>query len=79
MILYGYYMIRRMVNSDWKNWTIGFPYYDDIDDPDYIRDRLELFRTNGNGWWWNAPSKQKKEPINKRRRRSNNVKINKDQ
>ncbi len=69
----------KTINSDWKNWTIGFPYCDDIDDPDYIRDRLELFRTNGNGWWWNAPSKQKKEPINKRRRRSNNVKINKDQ
>ena len=68
-----------MVNSDWKNWTIGFPYYDDIDDPDYIRDRLELFRANGNGWWWKAPFRRKKEPIRKRKRRSNNVKINKDQ
>ena len=72
----------KTINSDWKNWTIGFPYSDDIDDPDYIRDRLELFRTNGNGWWWNAPSKAKDRKIyakKRKRRRSNNVKINKDQ
>ena len=58
---------ERMVSSDWKNWTTGFP-YGDKDDPAYIRDRLELFRTNGNGWWWFYPSERKKEPPRKRKR-----------
>ena len=62
---------KYMVNSDWKNWTIGFQ-YSSIDDPKYISDRLELFRVNGNGWWWQAPSKDKDRKIyakNRKRKR----------
>ena len=59
---------KYMVNSDWKNWTIGFQ-YSSIDDPKYISDRLELFRLNGNGWWWEVPSRKQKEPIRKRKRK----------
>ena len=30
----------------------GFP-YKSIRDPEYIKDKNELFREHGNGWWWN--------------------------
>ena len=52
---------NKVRGKDWKNWEKSGFRYGDIDDPAYIRDRLELFRTNGNGWWWFHPSERKKE------------------
>jgi len=34
-----------------------FP-YKSIEDPEYIKDRDEFFRENGNGWWWKKEMKQ---------------------
>jgi len=45
-----------------KNWK--YP-YSGLNDPNYIKDRNELFRENGNGWWWGMDSDLK--PIIKKR------------
>ena len=39
-------------NLDWQDWTKGWQYKGDIDDPQYLKDRDKLFKENGNGWWW---------------------------
>ena len=40
---------------DWKKWK-AFPYPSTVEEmlrnKQYINDREELFRKNGNGWWW---------------------------
>ncbi len=37
---------------DWRKCRKGgFPYKSN-DDPKYLKDRAELFASNGNGWWW---------------------------
>ena len=40
---------------DTGNWKIcgshGFM-YTGLDDPDYIKDKRELFKKHGNGWWY---------------------------
>ena len=42
------------MNLDWKDW-VPYPYkngkYACLSQPEYIRDRDELFKKNGNGWW----------------------------
>ena len=44
------------MNLDWKDW-VPYPYkngkYACLSQPEYIRDRDELFKKNGNGWWVN--------------------------
>jgi len=46
---------RLSKKIDTGNWKIcgshGFM-YSGTDDPDYIKDRNETFRKNGNGWWY---------------------------
>lgn len=37
--------------QDWRNQPTGWPYKEDIEDPEYIEDRRNLFNENGNGWW----------------------------
>ena len=36
---------------DWKNKTC-WPFKGDVDDPEYLKSRSELFEENGHGWWW---------------------------
>ena len=37
---------------DWKN-NIPYPYKGNtLNDPQYIKDKDQLFSKNGNGWWW---------------------------
>jgi len=42
------------MNLDWKDW-VPYPYkngkYACLSQPEYIRDRDELFKGH-NGWWW---------------------------
>lgn len=39
-------------------WTVGWQYDTDAPrDPEWQKDREELFRKNGNGWWWFTPSR----------------------
>ena len=50
---------------DWKKYPKkSWPYKDDVlNDPKYLKDRAELFASNGdelapfNGWWWFTPNK----------------------
>ena len=45
---------------DWRSNMArrGWPYKEDApDDPQYIKDRKELFEEGGNGWWWYTPNK----------------------
>ena len=45
-------------HDDWKMWTVGWQYDTDAPrDPEWQKDREELFRKNGNGWWWFTPSR----------------------
>ena len=50
---------------DWKNKK-PYPYYDDVNDEEYLKDRDELFKKHGNGWWcfqgtrYNSDLKRKK-------------------
>ena len=49
---------------DTGNWKIcgshGFM-YNSLEDPDYIKDRNETFRKNGNGWWYTQGIQLRKE------------------
>ena len=37
---------------DWKN-NIPYPYKGNtLNDPQYIKDKDQLFSKHGNGWWW---------------------------
>ena len=39
--------------DDWKAWSKGWPYLGNApNDPEYLKDRDKLFKSNGNGWWW---------------------------
>jgi hypothetical protein len=42
------------VSLDWKHWgNFPFPYKNNtLSDPQYIKDKEELFAKHGNGWWW---------------------------
>ena len=66
---------------DWKKYPKkSWPYKDDVlNDPKYLKDRAELFASNGdelapfNGWWWFTPNKihkYKKMKRNRIRKRS---------
>ena len=51
---------------DWKNKKRGWPYKGDApDDPQYIKDRDELFKESGNGWWWYQGTPNWKDWYNK--------------
>tara|TARA_R110002051_G_scaffold202436_1_gene269093 strand:- start:2379 stop:2504 length:126 start_codon:yes stop_codon:yes gene_type:complete len=26
--------------------------YENLEDPNYLKDKRDLFRLHGNGWWW---------------------------
>ena len=51
---------NKVQNDDWKKWNKGWPYKGDApDDPQYLKERSEFFRSNApedapyNGWWRN--------------------------
>ena len=39
--------------------------YKSITDPQYIKDRNETFRSNGNGWWFKPNTHQRKTNFDK--------------
>ncbi len=39
--------------DDWRKWKNGWKYKRDAPyDPEWKKDRLKVFKKNGNGWWW---------------------------
>ena len=49
-----YCRLEHNVSYDWKKWHKTYPYKGyTLTNPQYIKDRDELFAKNGNGWWWN--------------------------
>jgi|TARA_Y100000034_G_C6845439_1_gene382949 hypothetical protein len=44
--------VRQQWNLSWRVQPRGFPYGEDfLKDKQYLEDRAEVFRKNGNGWW----------------------------
>ena len=64
-------------NLDWQDWTKGWQYKGDIDDPQYLKDRDKLFKENGNGWWWyeGVYTRSESKKINKIKRKRGGGKI----
>tara|TARA_R100000306_G_C4332094_1_gene120770 strand:+ start:332 stop:505 length:174 start_codon:yes stop_codon:yes gene_type:complete len=45
--------MKKKDNLPWRQQPSVFPYDEDIlNNEQYLKDRTELFRKNGNGWWW---------------------------
>ena len=42
-------MVKKLEGTFTDRWI-----YTGLDDPQYIEDRNEFFRKNGNGWWFNT-------------------------
>ena len=43
--------VKNAVQIPWRQNTFVYP-YKGLNDPQYIKDRDEIFAKNGNGWWW---------------------------
>tara|TARA_R100001530_G_C4276765_1_gene144528 strand:+ start:508 stop:720 length:213 start_codon:yes stop_codon:yes gene_type:complete len=44
--------MSERINQNWKKW-IKYPYKGHVlSNPQYIKDKDELFAKHGNGWWW---------------------------
>jgi hypothetical protein len=44
---------------DWRRGIRGWRYKTDAPgDEEWQRDRLKLFKENGNGWWWGTEKKE---------------------
>ena len=55
---------NKNIIFDWKQYPKrNWPYKGDIEDPEYLKDRAELFHDTKNilapfnGWWWFTPNK----------------------
>ena len=45
-------MKKDRISQDWKDW-IPYPYKGYVlSNPQYVKDKDELFAKHGNGWWW---------------------------
>jgi hypothetical protein len=61
-------------NLDWRDWSSGWRYKGDTDDPQYLKDRSKFFKENGNGWWWYEgvyTRSESKTKLKKRRDKNN--------
>jgi len=43
--------VKNAVQIPWRQNTFVYP-YKGLNNPQYIKDRDEIFAKNGNGWWW---------------------------
>ncbi|MBC8146857.1 MAG: hypothetical protein H8E98_02595 [Bacteroidetes bacterium] len=63
------------IKHDWRNLLPSGFSYKSITDPQYIKERDELFAKNGNGWWINSrvkkTVKENKEYVKIRTRKRN--------
>ena len=51
--------MKKNENLPWRQQPNVFPYDEDLlNDEQYLKDRTELFRKNGNGWWWMPTTKK---------------------
>jgi len=57
------------MSLDWKRQPRGWPYKGDIHDPEYLKERSELFKEHGNGWWRSRPNKINKIAVRKRKKK----------
>ena len=56
--------MKKKDNLPWRQQPSVFPYDEDIlNNKQYLKDRTELFRKNGNGWWWipTTPKQKRKK------------------
>ena len=52
--------MKKKDNLPWRQQPNVFPYDEDIlNNKQYLKDRTELFRKNGNGWWWMPTTKKR--------------------
>ena len=61
---------NNVMKGDWKEW-IPYPYKGHtLSNPQYIKDRNELFAKHGNGWWWGFGwwNGDRESPMEKQRR-----------
>ena len=63
--------------DDWKQWKRGWQYKQNAPkDPEWQKDRLKLFKKNGNGWWWFQASEGDMPNQRAKTRKRNRIKLN---